>query len=363
MQALERVAKVETRYGGRYVAGVDGLDGARPPRDWFYFVNGYLADRSAADYRLRAGDVEWWDYRAWRDAAQDPVVVGAFPQPFLHGYGGRRRPAVVVSADPGPVRAARAAPARARARRRRARSSGRERPARSRRAPRARGSARRLPAGSPVRALVPRRPAAAPAHAGRSASATRSADEPGARGRCCSPALAAAALLADRIVSVAAIALVLLARLPARAGGAAAALPRRRARLRARGLPADAVRRDHRLARALERADAARARAARRRRARSSRSGSSRALRLTAVGLAFAAYALLLDHDRLLQSAALRPALGAGGGARDAARADARARRRRARRGAARARGGGHRHARPRAPAVAARSPARSSVR
>jgi hypothetical protein len=27
-------------------------------------------------------------------------VLGAFPQPFLSGYGGTRRPAVVVSSDP-----------------------------------------------------------------------------------------------------------------------------------------------------------------------------------------------------------------------------------------------------------------------
>jgi len=98
-QALERVAKVQTRYGGRYVHAVDGL-AEHGRRSWFYYVNGYLADRSAADYRLRPGDVEWWDYRRWRNPAQDPVVVGAFPEPFLHGYGGKRRPAVVVSADP-----------------------------------------------------------------------------------------------------------------------------------------------------------------------------------------------------------------------------------------------------------------------
>jgi hypothetical protein len=99
MQALDRVAKVKTRFGGRYVRAVDGLE-ERGNRAWFYYVNGYLADRSAADYGLRSGDVEWWDYRSWRDPAQDPVVVGAFPEPFLHGYDGERRPAVVVALDP-----------------------------------------------------------------------------------------------------------------------------------------------------------------------------------------------------------------------------------------------------------------------
>ena len=90
MQGLARVAKLQTRYGGRYVRAVDGVkEGGR--RAWFYYVNGYLADRGAADYRLHAGDVEWWDYRSWRDPAQDPVVVGAFPEPFLHGYAGKTR--------------------------------------------------------------------------------------------------------------------------------------------------------------------------------------------------------------------------------------------------------------------------------
>jgi uncharacterized protein DUF4430 len=97
MQALDRVAKLKTRFGGRYVRVVDGLE-EHGSRAWFYYVNGYLADRSAAEYRLRPGDVEWWDYRDWRDPAQDPVLVGAFPEPFLHGYDGRRRPTAILFA-------------------------------------------------------------------------------------------------------------------------------------------------------------------------------------------------------------------------------------------------------------------------
>jgi hypothetical protein len=97
MQALDRVADVHTRYGGRYVQAIDGLAGSLSSRrDWFYFVNGYEGDRSAAEYRLRPGDVEWWDFRSWRTQMREPVVVGAFPEPFLHGYGGHRLPARVV---------------------------------------------------------------------------------------------------------------------------------------------------------------------------------------------------------------------------------------------------------------------------
>ena len=104
MQALSRVAKVESRYGGRYVRAVDGLR-EHGRTAWFYYVNGYLADRSAAEYPLRPGDVEWWDYRSWQDPAQDPVVVGSFPEPFLHGYGGKRRRTVILASDSAHVQA------------------------------------------------------------------------------------------------------------------------------------------------------------------------------------------------------------------------------------------------------------------
>lgn len=96
LQALDREADVETRYGGRYVSSINGIEGSvSSGRDWFYFVNGYEADRGAAEYRLREGDVEWWDFRSWRTRQRQPFVVGAFPEPFVHGFGGRRREAAV----------------------------------------------------------------------------------------------------------------------------------------------------------------------------------------------------------------------------------------------------------------------------
>jgi Domain of unknown function (DUF4430) len=97
MQALQQAAKVKTSYGGRFVQSIDGVAGDRSARrDWFYFVNGYEADRGAADYTLHPGDVEWWDLRSWKHAMHVPVVVGAFPEPFLHGYGGKTRRAAIV---------------------------------------------------------------------------------------------------------------------------------------------------------------------------------------------------------------------------------------------------------------------------
>ena len=97
MRALRRSADVDAGYGGRFVESIDGVAGdAGARRDWFYFVNGIEADRGAADYRVRPGDVIWWDYRSWDgDAMREPVVVGAFPEPFVHGYEGTVRPAAV----------------------------------------------------------------------------------------------------------------------------------------------------------------------------------------------------------------------------------------------------------------------------
>ena len=96
MRALAGEADVETRYGGRYLQSVNGITGSlEQQRDWFWFVNGYEGDRSAAAYRLRDGDVAWLDYRAWEREGEARVVVGAFPEPFVHGYAGKTRTAVV----------------------------------------------------------------------------------------------------------------------------------------------------------------------------------------------------------------------------------------------------------------------------
>jgi Domain of unknown function (DUF4430) len=100
MQALQREADVETRYGGRFVEAIGGVEGSLAERrDWFYFVNGIEPDVGAAEVKLGEGDVAWWDYRSWGEQMAQPVVVGAFPEPFLHGWGDERRP-VVVSAPP-----------------------------------------------------------------------------------------------------------------------------------------------------------------------------------------------------------------------------------------------------------------------
>ena len=60
-------------------------------------MNGVEADVGAADWTLRDGDTTWWDYRRWRAYPHVPAVVGAWPEPFVHGA--RTAPAA-VAADP-----------------------------------------------------------------------------------------------------------------------------------------------------------------------------------------------------------------------------------------------------------------------
>ena len=109
LQALRGEADVETRYGGRFVQSIEGLSGSSTGRrDWFYFVNGLELDRGATEYRLHRGDILWWDFRSWARTMRAPVVVGAFPEPFLHGFDGKRRRAVVRAEAPALLPAARA---------------------------------------------------------------------------------------------------------------------------------------------------------------------------------------------------------------------------------------------------------------
>ena len=94
MTALRGVAKIDTRYGGRFVQSIDGVSGSLTrARDWTYFVNGLEARVGATDITLHAGDRVWWDFHPWADMPTIPAVVGSFPEPFVHGTG---RPAARV---------------------------------------------------------------------------------------------------------------------------------------------------------------------------------------------------------------------------------------------------------------------------
>ncbi len=103
MRLLRSNADVKTRYGGRFVQSIDGLagGGSGGTVDWFYFVNGLEADVGAAENSLSPGDVIQWDHRRWGATPEVKAIVGAFPEPFLHGTEGKRRPARVECGDSG----------------------------------------------------------------------------------------------------------------------------------------------------------------------------------------------------------------------------------------------------------------------
>ncbi|MEW6582332.1 MAG: DUF4430 domain-containing protein, partial [Actinomycetota bacterium] len=110
MRATRDATEVDTAFGGDFVEEMLGRRsdaGART--DWFWFVNGMLGATSASEYTLRPGDVGWWDYRSWAGQMDVFAVVGAWPEPFVHGVAGRPP---VVSADPPLAAALRAAGAR-----------------------------------------------------------------------------------------------------------------------------------------------------------------------------------------------------------------------------------------------------------
>jgi uncharacterized protein DUF4430 len=102
MRLLRSHFDVRTRYGGRFVQSIDGRagGGAGGHVDWFYWVNGVEAGGGAAEYELHPGDRVQWDHRDWSAGMRVPAIVGAYPEPFEHGFeGGKRHPVRVECSD------------------------------------------------------------------------------------------------------------------------------------------------------------------------------------------------------------------------------------------------------------------------
>jgi hypothetical protein len=95
MRMLERSARVQTRFGGGFVQSINGLSGDSGRVDWFYYVNGIQAPAGAASTAVHRGDRIWWDLHDWRATESIPAVVGSFPEPFVHGVGGKRLPTAI----------------------------------------------------------------------------------------------------------------------------------------------------------------------------------------------------------------------------------------------------------------------------
>jgi hypothetical protein len=103
MRFLQSERKVSLRYGGGFVQSIDGLagEGASGRRDWFYWVNGQEGSVGATDRKLHPGDVVQWDYRDWAATMSIPAIVGAYPEPFLHGVEGEKQPVRLECSDAG----------------------------------------------------------------------------------------------------------------------------------------------------------------------------------------------------------------------------------------------------------------------
>jgi hypothetical protein len=74
MQALDRVADIETDDGGKFVTAVEGIEQDTDKKlAWLFYVNGKMAEKGAAEIKLAAGDVEWWDLHNWEETCPVPA--------------------------------------------------------------------------------------------------------------------------------------------------------------------------------------------------------------------------------------------------------------------------------------------------
>jgi len=96
LRLLQRGFRVQTSNRKRVVQAIDRLS-ARPPRaSWFYYVNGIAPALGPASTELHSGDRIWWDLHP--TSASTHAVVGSFPEPFVHGIGGKRFPTTLECA-------------------------------------------------------------------------------------------------------------------------------------------------------------------------------------------------------------------------------------------------------------------------
>lgn len=102
LDMLERHHDVSLSEGGMVLAidGVAADDGDPDGRRWTLAVNGIAIDGSPERYELHSGDVVQWDLRGGPLATAVGATVGAYPETFVRGLGGRPPIATVGCANP-----------------------------------------------------------------------------------------------------------------------------------------------------------------------------------------------------------------------------------------------------------------------
>ena len=96
-EALEKAVEIDL--AGSYVETIAGIKGDQT-QYWFYYLNGVMANVFAHSYRLFPGDIQHWDFHDWTTYVMGPsAMTGYFPEPCLHGYGGKVAPTTIVYAD------------------------------------------------------------------------------------------------------------------------------------------------------------------------------------------------------------------------------------------------------------------------
>lgn len=84
---------------GNTVTSIDGVS-AKPGTRWFLFIDGSASGIGSGRIPtlVRPGERIWWDLHDDAATRNVPVVVGSFPEPFIHGIAGKRLPVALECA-------------------------------------------------------------------------------------------------------------------------------------------------------------------------------------------------------------------------------------------------------------------------
>ncbi|WXR62244.1 DUF4430 domain-containing protein [Peptostreptococcaceae bacterium AGR-M142] len=102
MDILKEHTEVETSYGGSFVESINSYksnfkdDSKDKKRDWFYYVNGYMADISSTDYLPKENDHIVFDYHPWSDKSYNNSLISSFENTFKNGYMDEKIPNEII---------------------------------------------------------------------------------------------------------------------------------------------------------------------------------------------------------------------------------------------------------------------------